>query len=206
MMWIRGIVGISGAMLTRRLLPGVSVAARSIASHVVDRLRQGWSPEQIAGHLRLESRDIGTVCHETIYQFVYGPKGRKLGRSVLLPRQRKAHRRRFARNPSRHSIGVMMGIEQDLPPSPSSQAKHHVRPWDRVLRVPGAQDEAGRHQLFLQATDTLAERKRGEQQWTRTPLLAARYRHHDPDGRRSGCCYPADEQHAPQVPELPNAS
>jgi len=37
---------------------------------VVDRLKVGWSPEQIAGRLRHERSSL-RVCHETIYQYVY---------------------------------------------------------------------------------------------------------------------------------------
>ena len=42
---------------------------------VVDRLRAGWSPEQIAGRLRVEPAAPHRLCHETIYRFVYGPQG-----------------------------------------------------------------------------------------------------------------------------------
>jgi transposase, IS30 family len=42
---------------------------------VVAILRAGWSPQQIAGRLKLEPCAVGTVSHETIYQFVYGPEG-----------------------------------------------------------------------------------------------------------------------------------
>ena len=42
---------------------------------VVATLRAGWSPQQIAGRLKLEPCAVGTVSHETIYQFVYGPEG-----------------------------------------------------------------------------------------------------------------------------------
>src|SRR3954453_6184443 len=43
-----------------------------LREHVVGRLRDGWSPQQIAGRLRHERADGGTaVCHETIYRHVY---------------------------------------------------------------------------------------------------------------------------------------
>jgi IS30 family transposase len=37
---------------------------------VLDRLKQGWSPEQIAGRLARE-RANPSVSHETIYRFIY---------------------------------------------------------------------------------------------------------------------------------------
>lgn len=40
-----------------------------IRSYVIDHLKQGWSPEQIAGRMRYDG--IGIISHEAIYQFVY---------------------------------------------------------------------------------------------------------------------------------------
>ncbi|MFL5336279.1 MAG: transposase, partial [Geminicoccaceae bacterium] len=51
-----------------------------LREHVVGRLRDSWSPQQIAGRLRHERADGGTaVCHETIYRHVHGPEGREDG-------------------------------------------------------------------------------------------------------------------------------
>ena len=65
-----------------------------LRSYVGDRLAMGWSPEQIAGRLRLE-RSEHTVCHETIYRFIYRPRlrGEKLHR--LLPRAKATRGRRY---------------------------------------------------------------------------------------------------------------
>ena len=50
------------------------IADDGLRAHVVGRLKDGWSPQQIAGRLRRELTDGGpTVCHETIYRHVYGP-------------------------------------------------------------------------------------------------------------------------------------
>ena len=38
-----------------------------ITNYVVDKLRSGWSPEQIAGRLRKENI---IICHETIYGYI----------------------------------------------------------------------------------------------------------------------------------------
>jgi IS30 family transposase len=50
-----------------------------LLAHVVDRLRAGWSPQQIAGRLRQDAEADGEgserLCHETIYRHVYGPEG-----------------------------------------------------------------------------------------------------------------------------------
>ena len=57
-----------------------------LLAHVVDRLRAGWSPQQIAGRLRQEAEADGEgsewLCHETIYRHMYvwprGPCGAAL--------------------------------------------------------------------------------------------------------------------------------
>ena len=42
---------------------------------VIAKLKTGWSPEQIAGRLRIEPRAPHRICHETIYQYVYSDSG-----------------------------------------------------------------------------------------------------------------------------------
>jgi transposase, IS30 family len=44
-----------------------------IYCYILERLRLGWSPEQIAGRLKKKfGRTI--ICHETIYRFIYSKK------------------------------------------------------------------------------------------------------------------------------------
>ena len=66
----------------------------SLRAHVVDRLRRGWTPEQIAGRLALEPEPGGTVSHETIYQLVFSPDGRRDSLPALLPSRRRTRRRK----------------------------------------------------------------------------------------------------------------
>lgn len=42
---------------------------QTIRRYVIKRLKIGWSPEQIAGRMKLE--DIGSISHEAIYQYIY---------------------------------------------------------------------------------------------------------------------------------------
>lgn len=46
-----------------------------LASYIIDRLAAAWSPEQIAGYVRRHRFAGLSVCHETIYQYVYGADG-----------------------------------------------------------------------------------------------------------------------------------
>ena len=62
---------------------------------VLDRLRRGWSPEQVCGRL---ARDAGrsVICHETIYRFIYAQIARTRDTSwrLLLPRAKSRRGRR----------------------------------------------------------------------------------------------------------------
>ena len=55
---------------------------------VVDRLKAGWSPEQIAGRLRLEG-GAAYVCHETIYAHVYSSDGQSESLARCLGRRER---------------------------------------------------------------------------------------------------------------------
>ena len=75
----------------------------ALRAQVLARLKQGWSPEQIAGRLRREAGKT-VLSHETIYRFIYAQTTRtKAGRAWrhFLPRA-KWHRgrRRRRRSPA----------------------------------------------------------------------------------------------------------
>jgi IS30 family transposase len=63
---------------------------RALREHVVAQLREGWSPQQIAGRLKLDGHPAGLVSHETIYRHIYSrppalASARSVGRSVACP-------------------------------------------------------------------------------------------------------------------------
>lgn len=66
---------------------------------VIERLRQGWSPEQIAGRLRVEPGVRHRLCHETIYAWIYSPAGQSEDLARHLPERRRQRRPRRARRP-----------------------------------------------------------------------------------------------------------
>ena len=55
---------------------------------VIKQLKEGWSPEQIAGRLQFEGQTV-RVSHETIYAYVYGPDGQSKELARYLPSRRK---------------------------------------------------------------------------------------------------------------------
>ncbi|MBP1807634.1 IS30 family transposase [Rubellimicrobium aerolatum] len=63
---------------------------------VIDRLKDGWSPEQIAGRLKVEpgSGPQHWLCHETIYRFVYSAEGQSQELAQYLPERRRARKPR----------------------------------------------------------------------------------------------------------------
>ena len=64
---------------------------------VIDRLRVGWSPEQIAGRLAVEPEAVGRISHEAIYRFVYSKDSAADELWRLLPERRRQRRPRRAR-------------------------------------------------------------------------------------------------------------
>jgi transposase, IS30 family len=71
----------------------------ALREHVVGRLKDGWSPQQIAGRLRRDADGGASVCHETIYRHVYGPEGREDGLHRHLLRARRRRGSRYGRRP-----------------------------------------------------------------------------------------------------------
>jgi transposase, IS30 family len=83
----------------------------SLREHIVEKLALCWSPEQIAGRLKLAGED-SRLCHETIYQFVYSPEGRALELHRHLLRATRLRRRRFGRKPRSLKIPLARTIAQ----------------------------------------------------------------------------------------------
>lgn len=90
----------------------------NLARHVIARLQQAWSPEQIAGRLRRESGGEERISHETIYQFVCSELGREQNLYQLLPCQRRRRRKRYARKPR----GVTIPLENTFAERPTEIA------------------------------------------------------------------------------------
>jgi transposase, IS30 family len=59
----------------RRAIHRKLVVHAALKAAVEDRLKSGWSPEQIAGRMKVEQHPI-RVSHETIYRYAYSRDGR----------------------------------------------------------------------------------------------------------------------------------
>ena len=80
-----------------------------LRTHVEDRLAMGWSPEQIAGRLRLDESEH-TISHESIYRFIYRPKIKALKLYRYLPRAKASRGRRYFKR-RREPIPERMNIK-----------------------------------------------------------------------------------------------
>src|SRR5215212_2891771 len=90
-----------------------------------------WSPEQIAGRLKLTGED-GRLCHETIYQFVYSPEGRALELHRHLLRARRLRRRRFGRKPR----SLKIPTERTIAQRPAEIGERHASGhWEADLLI-----------------------------------------------------------------------
>lgn len=94
---------------------------------VIDCLQRGWSPEQICGRLKLEGRK--TLCHETIYRWIYRNLDRSGLRQVLRryrerPRRGLKRQRRYLKNIPRKTIG-----DRSL----SVEKRNEIGHWERDL-------------------------------------------------------------------------
>lgn len=117
-----------------------------LRTEVVAGLKEGWSPEQVAG--RIKQKKLGSISYETIYQFVYEQAGGEDLRP-LLKRRHKARQQKGVRkwqrlpNPNKPSI-------EDRPRV--VEARTRLGDWEGDLVVSRASKEA---------LVTLVERKSG---------------------------------------------
>jgi len=81
----------------------------SLSSCIINLLKEGWSPEQISGRLKLEGSNL-KVSHETIYQFIYREEGSKQNLYQYLTRHKKKRTKWYCRKPRRSHIPEFSSI------------------------------------------------------------------------------------------------
>lgn len=131
--------------------------------YVHEQLKEGWSPEVIAGRLK-EERGAPVVSHETIYQWAY-----RTGLVGQLPRGKpRRHRKRWRLKASRGTQGL--GIVPRIEERPTAVlSRHRFGDWegDSMLgrRKKGAilsvqQERKSRYLLLSKCRDKSAEQTR----------------------------------------------
>jgi IS30 family transposase len=83
----------------------------ALRSYVFAKLKLGWSPEQIAGRLKLEQPGFPIIGYEAIYQFIYSRAGQSLDLYKLLHRHRRRRRKRGGRKPAGSHIPLYCNIK-----------------------------------------------------------------------------------------------
>ncbi len=79
--------------------------------YVFEKLKEGWSPEQIAGRLHFE-QGIHVICHETIYHFIYTKALKEDRLWEYLPRKQKHRRKQHGRKSQRVRIPQRVSIHE----------------------------------------------------------------------------------------------
>ncbi len=82
-----------------------------VYAYVLDKLRNGWSPEQIAGRLK-KTYGQTMICHETIYQFIYAKGSQSMKLWEKLPWKRKKRKKKSGRKVHRSHIPDRVSIHQ----------------------------------------------------------------------------------------------
>ena len=85
---------------------------RWVYAYVLEKLREGWSPEQISGRLKQEYPEDPSrwICQETIYRFIYQPENHKQAWWEYLRRKQKRRRKRAGRKAQRVRIPDRVSI------------------------------------------------------------------------------------------------
>lgn len=110
------VVGYFGAVasmmaLSRRQKDRKLLRHPELQALVIERIKDGWTPEQIAGRLIYKSAPV-RVCEEAIYRFVYSPEGTKEHLWWYLPEHCRKRRPRKGRAPKKPKINLELGIEK----------------------------------------------------------------------------------------------
>jgi len=126
-------------------------------SYVLEKLGEGWSPEQIAGRIALE-RGKKTLCPETIYQFVYSKDAKEQKLWEYLPRKQKHRKKQHGRSSQKVHIPNRVSIH--LRPASINQ-REEIGHWEGdtvegLGRRDGIHTEVERVSRFLLATKITA--------------------------------------------------
>ncbi|WP_299657952.1 IS30 family transposase [uncultured Tateyamaria sp.] len=98
--YLSGYYGVSAQRTAdaRRARRRKLIRLEDLRAHVIDRLKTGWTPEQIAGRLGYDGQPI-RVSHETIYAYVYSREGQSEQLARHLPSRRKKRQPCYSRRP-----------------------------------------------------------------------------------------------------------
>jgi transposase, IS30 family len=121
-----------GAYMLRRQRRARLETDAKLAAYVTDRLTEGWTPEQIAGRLRLGvERGLRTVSTETIYDWIYRAE-QKADRLWRFLTRRRARRKTRQGRVSRDRITEKIHVSQR---ADDADARETVGHWEADLVI-----------------------------------------------------------------------
>jgi len=107
------------------------VRVAELRNAVIEGLEAGWSPEQIAGRMKHEATAV-SVCHETIYAYVYSRDGQSQELARHLPERRRLRKPRYARKPR----GSVFPLERSIKNRPEAiNARSQFGNWEGDLMI-----------------------------------------------------------------------
>lgn len=130
-------------------------------THLLSKLRDGWTPEMIAGRARIDFPDDRSMhaCPETIYQFIYDPAQRHRNLSEYLPRGHRKRRKHKGRRVHSSHIPNRVSIHQ-RPEEVNERRVFGHWEGDSVLGIKSVGDgihtEVERHSRMMLATKVTA--------------------------------------------------
>lgn len=83
-----------------------------IYRHVHEKLRDGWSPEEIAGRAKRDNDGVTVICHETIYRHIYSTSSVKKEFVQYLVMKHQKRRLWYGRNGYRKGIQNRVSIKE----------------------------------------------------------------------------------------------
>ena len=113
-----------------KLLPG-NPLTEQVHALILERT---WSPEQIAGRLRVEHPDDSSqrVCHETIYQHIYAHPAGEL-KKMLIDALRKGHQKRRPRTRGKDRRGGIRNMRSIRERPEEAQSREVPGHWEGDL-------------------------------------------------------------------------
>lgn len=102
---------------------------RPLLAYVLGKLRQEWSPEQIAGRIRKDFRDDSKmrISHQSIYQYIKADRAAGGSLWKRLRQSTRLRRKPYGSGPRRCRIPDRVGIEQR--PDPAEKRKQ-IGHWE----------------------------------------------------------------------------
>jgi len=84
-----------------------------LKEHVIAKLKEDWSPEEISGRLKeFPDKEVGYICHETIYEYIYSVEGVRLKLYLLLRRHKPKRTKWHARKKGKSNIPERTSIHE----------------------------------------------------------------------------------------------